>query len=324
MGLKIIDKTATLLKANPNQKFTAREIADWIFENFPAECEKKRQASSAKVISLETDDAFVQQLIAEIGSSRPRLQRKYPNVKATEDRPKEYFYTTESDEEEIDRIEKNYELKDTKLKATSHPETQPIQLSEKALYPKLSDYLFNEQEVFSKRIDERKSSNSKGAGGNKWLHPDVVGMQVLSNGWKFPIQKLSNSHGGQRIKLWSFEVKLKVNSSNLRESFFQTVSNSSWANLGYLVAAEIDSSVLNELRLLSARHGIGFIKLDGKNPSESQLLVPAEEKQDLDWGAMNRLVSQNPDFEEYVRLCHEYYHSDRVKPREWDYEPEDD
>jgi len=49
---------------------------------------------------------------------------------------------------------------------------------------------------------------------------------------------------------------------------FQAVSNSSWANFGYLVAAEIGGTdTLKELRMLFAARGIGFIKLDVDNPS---------------------------------------------------------
>jgi hypothetical protein len=33
-------------------------------------------------------------------------------------------------------------------------------------------------------------------------------------------------------------MKKELNFSNLRESYFQAVSNSSWANEGYLVTAE--------------------------------------------------------------------------------------
>lgn len=44
---------------------------------------------------------------------------------------------------------------------------------------------------------------------------------------------------------------------------FQAVSNSSWANEGYLVVLqEIDSEVLSELRRLNQSFGIGVIKLE--------------------------------------------------------------
>jgi hypothetical protein len=55
--------------------------------------------------------------------------------------------------------------------------------------------------------------------------------------------------GGQSVRLWSFEVKKELNSSNVRKSFFQAVSNSSWANEGYLVAVSIvGEQVEQELR----------------------------------------------------------------------------
>ena len=76
-----------------------------------------------------------------------------------------------------------------------------------------------------------------------------------------------NQYSDKRTKLWSFEVKLLINRSNVRECFFQSVSNSSWSNFGYLVAAEIEGQdTLKELRMLFAAHGIGLIKLDADNP----------------------------------------------------------
>jgi len=38
-------------------------------------------------------------------------------------------------------------------------------------------------------------------------------------------------------------------------------TNSSWANYGYLVTAEIDSDVMDECKLLANQFGIGLIKL---------------------------------------------------------------
>jgi hypothetical protein len=66
--------------------------------------------------------------------------------------------------------------------------------------------------------------------------------------------------------------KKELNSSNIRSSFFQAVSNSSWANEGYLVATSISTSeVEEELRMLSALHGIGVILLNPENPTESEI-----------------------------------------------------
>lgn len=52
-------------------------------------------------------------------------------------------------------------------------------------------------------------------------------------------------YGDARCRLWSFEVKLKLTRGDVREAWFQTVSNSSWANQGYLVAAEVEGADWN-------------------------------------------------------------------------------
>ena len=91
-----------------------------------------------------------------------------------------------------------------------------------------------------------------------------------------------------------------INRSNVRESFFQAVSNSSWANFGYLVASNIATDTRKELRMLSALHGIGFIRLDSENPSESEIMIPATERREIDWDSVDRLTKENKDFYEYV------------------------
>ena len=48
--------------------------------------------------------------------------------------------------------------------------------------------------------------------------------------------------------------------------------------------------------MLSSLHGIGFIKLDTGNPSESQIMMPAKEKIKVDWDTANRLADENKDF----------------------------
>jgi hypothetical protein len=113
----------------------------------------------------------------------------------------------------------------------------------------LSTYLWAEFGVYSKRIDEKRSSNKRGPNGNRWLYPDLVGMEDLGSDWHQEVKDCVNQYSDKRTKLWSFEVKLLINRSNVRESFFQAVSNSSWSNFGYLVAGEIEGQeTLKELR----------------------------------------------------------------------------
>ncbi|WP_375665561.1 hypothetical protein [Bartonella sp. TT121SHDZB] len=52
--------------------------------------------------------------------------------------------------------------------------------------------------------------------------------------------------------------------------------------------------------MLSSSHGIGFIRLDKENSSESEIIIPAKERSDIDWDIANRLVEENKDFLDYI------------------------
>lgn len=73
------------------------------------------------------------------------------------------------------------------------------------------------------------------------------------------------------VKIFSFELKIDLNFSNYKEYFFQAVSNSSWAHEGYLVALNIaeDDEFIEALQKLSLSFGIGIIRLDAQNISQS-------------------------------------------------------
>ena len=103
--------------------------------------------------------------------------------------------------------------------------------------------------------------------------------------------------------MYSFEIKKDLGFHNLRESFFQAVSNSSWANEGYLVSANIDQDeeLLSELKRLSTAFGIGVIKLDIDDPDASEITFLAKHKGDLDWDTINKLANDNPDFSKFLK-----------------------
>jgi hypothetical protein len=100
-------------------------------------------------------------------------------------------------------------------------------------------------------------------------------------------------------------------------SFFQAVSNSSWANEGYLVAMSVANNVEQELRMLSALHGIGVILLNPENPSESEILLPAIARPEIDWQSVNRIVVENEDFRDFVELVSTYYQTGRIRGKDW-------
>ncbi|GAA7334988.1 hypothetical protein HpCK64_05740 [Helicobacter pylori] len=109
--------------------------------------------------------------------------------------------------------------------------------------------------------------------------------------------------GQKRHKLFSFELKKDLSLSALKKSYFQAVSNSTWANEGYLVVFGIEGKnkdkVLDELKRLNQSFGIGVIKLESEI-SNSKILLPAKEK-GIDILTLNMLIEQSPkDFKPFM------------------------
>jgi hypothetical protein len=310
MALELPNKVVKFLKDNPEQKFTARKIAEWVVQNYPDECRKKQSRSTAKVVPLDTEEGLLQQIVAEIGSQRPRIQKRNEQIKTTEENPRKYYYTESSESQEIDDAESG--------STSPSPAKGNSIIGEHDLYPILSEFLWSDLGIYSKRIDERRSGNSQGAGGNDWLHPDLVGIENLSGDWHPEIVSCVQEYKDRKTKLWSFEVKTKINRSNARKVFFQAVSNSSWANFGYLVASEIETTATKELRMLASRHGIGVIRLDVENPSESQILIPAKEQNEIDWDTANRLTDENKDFQKFIKAIRHFYQTGDILESDWD------
>ncbi|TAN67210.1 MAG: HrgA protein [Methylobacter sp.] len=314
LGKRLIER----LQTNPDTSYTAREIALWVFENFPDECAEKKAASTGDYI--KTDGDLVQQLVAEISGSRPRWQKQHPQLKTTEGRPRRYYWTEKNASEEVDSAEDLHPAllnpaPPTLDTATPKPETK---LSEYDLYPRLAAYLKIEHTVVSCRIDEKRSSNKSGTGANEWLHPDLVGLEDLSCDWTRELRDCVGVLAERRARLWSFEVKLLINRSNVRKSYFQAVSNSSWAHFGYLVAGTVEGDdTMKELRMLAATHGIGVIQLDSETPTESQILIPARERPEIDWDMCNRLTEENTDFVSYIERVKHFHQTGKLNDLEW-------
>lgn len=306
MALNLRNRVIERLQSLPGTQQTARELALWIFEQFPVECAEKK-ANSASYI--QTDADLLQQLVAEIGGQRTHWQKKHPELKTTESRPRRYYWTEMAADAEVEAAEGG---------------ALPISgggksLNEHALYPLLAQFLSVEKlGVRAMRIDEKRSANRAGSGGNEWLHPDLVGLEDLTTDWARGLRECVSVMGAVRARLWSFEVKLLLNRSNARKSYFQAVSNSSWANFGYLVAATVEGDgTLKELRMLAAAHGIGLIQLDVTNPTESQILIPARERNEVDWDMCNRLTTENPDFADFIGRLRRFYQTGELSDAEW-------
>lgn len=168
---------------------------------------------------------------------------------------------------------------------------------ERDLHILLSSYLKNTS-TYSKTIFHEQSLNSKD-NHQKWVHPDMVGIKFLNLQTKASQTFLKAINRVDTFKLNSYEIKKEINSDyELKKTFFQAVSNSSWANYGYLVAFEISDSLTEEMERLNQSFGIGIIELKA-NPYESKILYPAKYR-DLDFKTIDKLCKINKDFEKFI------------------------
>ena len=179
--------------------------------------------------------------------------------------------------------------------------------TERDLHPllvKFADSFFHFRGAKLKTIFHENSLKQK-KGYNKWIHPDLVGVYFSFNDKLREYEKViidfQNDFSITATKLFSFELKTRVDISNLREYYFQAVSNSSWANEGYLVTLKLDDEVIEEARRLANSFGIGLIKLDDENIEEGQILVPAVFRKEIDIDSMDRLASENKDFANFLQ-----------------------
>jgi hypothetical protein len=127
------------------------------------------------------------------------------------------------------------------------------------------------------------------------------------------------------LRMFSFELKRSVDFANLRESFFQAVSNSSWANEGYLVAAKWldDEEFIEELTRLSQSFGIGAIHLCLDDLSASRVILPAHTRDDLDWATLDKLVAMNPDVAQFLETVRIDLNANKIHDGEYDALPPD-
>lgn len=185
---------------------------------------------------------------------------------------------------------------------TENQSAKPIKISksktydERDLHKLLSSYLKN-TDTYSKTIFHEQSN---GKDNNQiWTHPDMVGIKFLNLQTKASQNFLKSINRIDTFKLSSYELKREINSdSELKKAFFQAVSNSSWANYGYLVAFEFSDSLNEEMARLNQSFGIGIIQLNA-NPYQSKVLYPSIFR-DLDFKTIDKLCKMNKEFEKFI------------------------
>ncbi len=201
-----------------------------------------------------------------------------------------YYLTKNEQNIGIDILSGESETKITKV-------TKAVKsFEERDLHKLLSSYLKNSG-TYSKTIFHEQSN---GKDNNQiWTHPDMVGIKFLNLQTKASQNFLKSINRVDTFKMSSYELKKEINSdSELKKAFFQAVSNSSWANYGYLVAFEFSDSLNEEMARLNQSFGIGIIELNA-NPYQSKILYPAIFR-DLDFKTIDKLCKMNKEFEKFI------------------------
>lgn len=168
---------------------------------------------------------------------------------------------------------------------------------ERDLHRLLSNYLSSQRNILSKTIFHETSKKSDQ--NQKWIHPDMVGVSFSEFQDKATVVLMKAADIKQYVDLYSFELKCSIqNDHELKEAFFQALSNSSWANYGYLVAFEIKDDLLEEMERLNRAFGIGIISLSPYS-TDTRILFAAR-KNEVDYFTIDKLCRINEDFKRFM------------------------
>ncbi|WP_120919617.1 COG2958 family protein [Helicobacter pylori] len=161
---------------------------------------------------------------------------------------------------------------------------------------------------YTKTIFHEGSSKSP-KGIDRWLYPDMVGVRFLhaelSNENLIAFSKKFDT---LPVKLVSFELKKEISVNNCRKCYFQAISNSSWANEGYLVGHHIDThnpKLMDLLKRLHASFGIGVIDLR-TDEDKSAILLNAKYKEKIDYTVALELSEKNEEFSGFLKSVVDY------------------
>ncbi len=181
---------------------------------------------------------------------------------------------------------------------------------ERDLHPFLTYMAFHNENLkcYTKTIFHEESLKSP-KGMDRWLYPDMVGVRFLhaelSNENLIAFSKKFDT---LPVKLVSFELKKEISVHNCRECYFQAISNSSWANEGYLVGRHIDThnpQLMDLLKRLHASFGIGVIDLR-TDEDKSVILLNAKYKEKIDYTVALELSEKNEKFRGFLKSVVDY------------------
>ena len=151
--------------------------------------------------------------------------------------------------------------------------------------------------IYAKTIFHEQSKTKRDTA-QKWVHPDIVGVELERFQEESTLAIIKATEAKESVKLYSYELKKCIDSDyQLKQYFFQALSNSSWANYGYLVAFDISDNVEDEeMKRLNNAFGIGIILIQAK---DYKVLYPARER-GLDYNTIEKLNKLNDDFSSFI------------------------
>lgn len=216
-----------------------------------------------------------------------------------------YYLTKYESEISIEALESIGNVENTA--GVSFPDaTGSRGFDERSLHKLLSSFL-NSTGVYSKTIFHEQS-NSKDSH-QKWIHPDMIGIRFLNLHTQTSLAFLKAINRLGTFELMAYEIKKEIKTDyELKKCFFQAVSNSSWANYGYLVTFELSDVLMDEVKRLNQAFGIGIIRLSS-NPFESEIILQARYKE-LDFVTIDKLCKINPEFERFIEQVENYITAD--------------
>ena len=172
--------------------------------------------------------------------------------------------------------------------------------SERSLHALLCAFLNSDSDDNFTKTIRHEISSSKDDEAQTWIHPDMVNLRLQLPRAAVCQSLLNSLRKNDSMVLSSYELKRCIHSDNeMKRYFFQAVSNSSWANYGWLVALDIDETKLHEeMERLNRNFGIGIIHLK-PNAFNSRILFPAKYRS-LDFRTIDKLCSVNADLHEFI------------------------
>ncbi|MCQ2724165.1 hypothetical protein JT049_00240 [Helicobacter pylori] len=285
---------------------TYRELGEKVLEQAERPLSVKEIFEKACEMGLDKEYKDGKILSHSLGSTLSQDKKQFYVINREEEPFRYWLKSREREFPPQETSNAEEEEDDEQSECSDTAKKQKNSFHERVLHPLLVKFLSEDPNfrLLCKTIRHEECKKDK-KGKCERNYPDIVGVYFPYNkyfpynGYEEEILKFLHHTGQKRHKLFSFELKISIGFPNLKESYFQAVSNSTWANEGYLVVKNIKEDVLDELRRLNQSFGIGVIKLESEI-SNSKILLPAKERE-IDIPTLNMLVKQSPkDFEPFM------------------------